>query len=190
MSTDSGTEDCTCPRDGLGHYADCGIAVAFFGAKVRPEPRPTIEDQPPPIPNDGPAIADLVIADMVERKRIGIERYGTPLQTRNGRDMLVDAYQEVLDLAMYVRGEIAERSDPIIWLLDKAKRWHQRGILNGDEYGAICALIFVQSAEDLTAEQSEQLTARGRALLAEHPEWEPQPGLDWVDGVKPDAATT
>lgn len=69
----------------------------------------TIEDQPPPLPNDRPAIVDLVVADMIERKRIGIERYGTPLQPFNGRDSLVDAYQEALDLVMYLRQTIEER---------------------------------------------------------------------------------
>lgn len=70
-----------------------------------------IVDQPPPVGNDRPAIQDLVLADIAERKRLGIERYGRALQPHNGRDALVDAYQEVLDLAMYVRQEIEERSD-------------------------------------------------------------------------------
>lgn len=69
----------------------------------------SIKDQPAPVPNDKPAIADLVIADMQERKRLGIERYGTPLQAHNGRDALVDAYQEALDLTMYLRQAIEER---------------------------------------------------------------------------------
>lgn len=67
-----------------------------------------ITDQPPPIPNDKPAIADLVIQDMIERKRIGIERYGVALQPFNGRNALVDAYQEALDLAIYLRQLIEE----------------------------------------------------------------------------------
>lgn len=69
-----------------------------------------IEDQPPPLHNDRPAIADLVLEDVAERKRIGIERYGTPLQAHNGRDALVDAYQEALDLVMYLRQAIEERA--------------------------------------------------------------------------------
>lgn len=76
---------------------------------VRDTPTWPITDQPPPEPNDNPAIWDLVIADMRERDRIGRERYGTPLQAGNGRKMLVDAYQEILDLAVYLRGEIEER---------------------------------------------------------------------------------
>jgi hypothetical protein len=62
-----------------------------------------------PIVNRGPAVQDLVIADMVDRKRIGVERYGVPLQCGNGRDMLIDAYQEALDLVMYLRGMLYER---------------------------------------------------------------------------------
>ena len=46
---------------------------------------------------------------MEERRQVGIERYGTPLQPNNGRDALVDAYQEALDLACYLRQSIAER---------------------------------------------------------------------------------
>lgn len=70
-----------------------------------------IVDQPTPVANDRADIQSLVVADIAERKRIGIERYGRALQPHNGRDALVDAYQEVLDLAMYVRQEIEERCD-------------------------------------------------------------------------------
>lgn len=68
-----------------------------------------IKDQPDPVPNAGRPIWDLVIEDMRERDRIGRERYGTPLQANNGRDPLVDAYQESLDLAVYLRQAIEER---------------------------------------------------------------------------------
>jgi hypothetical protein len=69
----------------------------------------SIKDQPAPTSNGLPAVWDLVIADMKERDAIGRERYGTPLQPFNGRDALVDAYQEALDLAVYLRQAIAER---------------------------------------------------------------------------------
>ena len=45
---------------------------------------------------------------MEERKRIGIKKFGTPLQAHNGRDALVDAYQEILDTAVYLRQRIEE----------------------------------------------------------------------------------
>lgn len=63
----------------------------------------------PPTPNDRTPIWDLVVADMQERDRIGTGKYGTPLQAHNGRDALVDAYQEALDLVVYLRQAIEER---------------------------------------------------------------------------------
>ena len=68
----------------------------------------TIRDQPPPRPSGGDIWA-LVMADMKDRRRLGIQRYGTPLQPHNGRDSLVDAYQEALDLCVYLRQAIEER---------------------------------------------------------------------------------
>jgi hypothetical protein len=70
---------------------------------------PVAQHQPPPVPNAEPCIQDLVIADIDARKRVGLERYGTLLQPFNGRDALMDAYQEVLDLAVYLRQVLEER---------------------------------------------------------------------------------
>lgn len=64
--------------------------------------------EPAPVANDRPHIADLVIADIQERKEQGIAKYGTPLQPFNGRRPLTDAYQEVLDLGQYIRQAIEE----------------------------------------------------------------------------------
>ena len=66
-------------------------------------------EQPKPIQNDSQAIWPLVICDMQSRDDLGRQRYGTPLQANNGRDMLVDAYEEALDLVVYLRAAIAER---------------------------------------------------------------------------------
>jgi hypothetical protein len=55
-------------------------------------------------------IQDLVIEDIEARKKVGLERYGTLLQAHNGRDALMDAYQEALDLAVYLRQAIEERA--------------------------------------------------------------------------------
>ncbi len=71
--------------------------------------QPRIVDQPPPVKNDRPSIQDLVIQDIETRKVLGLERYGTLLQPFNGRDALVDAYQEALDLCQYLRQAIEER---------------------------------------------------------------------------------
>jgi hypothetical protein len=66
-------------------------------------------EQPMPVPNAQADIQSLVIADVVKRRTVGIERYGTPLQPFNGRDALRDAYEEALDLACYLRQVIEER---------------------------------------------------------------------------------
>lgn len=70
-----------------------------------------VQPQPAPTPNlsEKPAVWDLVMDDFSARDREGRRKYGTPLQPHNGRDALVDAYQEALDLAVYLRQAIYER---------------------------------------------------------------------------------
>lgn len=86
-------------------------------------------DQPPPKPGGQevwPAVVDDLLgnvdgdlgrvaagllADIQERQQVGLERYGTPLQTHNGRDALTDAYQEALDLVVYLKQAILEKGD-------------------------------------------------------------------------------
>jgi hypothetical protein len=65
--------------------------------------------EPEPQKSDSPAIWDLVIEDMKDRDNTCSKKYGTRLQANNGRDPLVDAYQEALDLAVYLRQELYER---------------------------------------------------------------------------------
>lgn len=49
-------------------------------------------------------------ADMRERDATGRQRYGTPLQPHNGREALKDAYQELLDAAVYIRQHLYEQA--------------------------------------------------------------------------------
>lgn len=65
--------------------------------------------QPQPEHNALPAVWDMVIADMHERDRVGTVNYKTRLQPFNGRDALVDAYQEAQDLCAYLRQVLYER---------------------------------------------------------------------------------
>lgn len=67
--------------------------------------------EPPPTATDGPSMHDLVCDDLQERKRFGLAKYGTTLQAHNGRRSLVDAYQEALDLAAYLRQALEEHGD-------------------------------------------------------------------------------
>ena len=64
--------------------------------------------EPEPKENNLPAVWDLVIEDMKERDAMGFKRYGMHLQPFNGRNSLRDAYQEALDLAVYLRQRIYE----------------------------------------------------------------------------------
>lgn len=66
-------------------------------------------DQQLPVPNEHQPVQDAVIADIEARRSLGVERYGTPLQPFNGRDALRDAYEEALDLAIYLKQAIIER---------------------------------------------------------------------------------
>jgi hypothetical protein len=68
-----------------------------------------IKDQPPPRKTKGRPIWNLVIADMRERDGVGRARYGMPLCANNGRDALIDLYQELLDAVVYCRQAIEER---------------------------------------------------------------------------------
>jgi len=86
-----------------------------------------IAPQPPPVKNDLPASWDLVMNDFRERfesgtdgpviatlmdmrgrDNFGAEKYGVRIQPENGRDNLADAYQELLDGAVYMRSELYE----------------------------------------------------------------------------------
>jgi hypothetical protein len=89
-----------------------------------------ISPQPDPIKNDLPASWDLVaddfraafgdekgpviavLVDMRERDRFGHDKYGVRIQPQNGRDNLVDAYQELLDGAVYFRSALYETETP------------------------------------------------------------------------------
>lgn len=70
---------------------------------------PAYEQRLPIKREDGPCTQDLVIADIEERKKIGLAKYGTLLRPFNGRDSIVDAYQESLDMTIYLRNEIEKR---------------------------------------------------------------------------------
>lgn len=82
------------------------LSRAAAGGLRRPRDE---HDQPLPVPTDAPSIHDLVAADLAARRELGRRRYGSLLQAGNGRDALLDAYQEALDLACYLRQAIEER---------------------------------------------------------------------------------
>lgn len=84
---------------------DCGDVLAELSTPMGK----LYDPQPLPTPNAHPASWSLVIADMAQRDVFGAGKYNTRLQPHNGRDTLTDAYQEALDLAVYLRTAIFER---------------------------------------------------------------------------------
>lgn len=84
---------------------------------------PSLNDpQPMPAGGEGPDIWALVVDDMKERNEVGRRKYGQTLRAGDGRDHLIDAYQECLDMAVYLRQEIEERrieKEKIAKLLDE-----------------------------------------------------------------------
>lgn len=109
-------------------HVQCGWCNATTPTKHREG------DQPLPKPVGGPSMQDLVIEDLrsggggtnlggtnlelfnqllindIEaRKAIGIRRYGQTLKAFDGRDNLLDAYHEAIDLVVYLRKDIYEQ---------------------------------------------------------------------------------
>jgi hypothetical protein len=56
----------------------------------------------------------MVIADLEARREFGRKKYGDELRVDNGRDALVDAYQEALDLCIYLRQRIEQDRNTVI----------------------------------------------------------------------------
>jgi hypothetical protein len=64
----------------------------------------------PMLAGDNP-INRKVVADFESRAKAGTEKYGVFLHTHNGRDALMDLYQELVDGAMYARQASLEAED-------------------------------------------------------------------------------
>lgn len=67
-----------------------------------------VVEQKDPGLNSLPAVWNLVIQDMKDRDQEGVRKYGVRLQPQNGRNILIDQYQELLDAVVYSRSQIEE----------------------------------------------------------------------------------
>lgn len=64
-----------------------------------------------PDPKEGKIdIYPLVMKDILQRVEDGEKKYGIKLQSHNGRDTLQDAYEEALDLVMYLKQRLVEEN--------------------------------------------------------------------------------
>lgn len=59
----------------------------------------------------GKPIFEMVIDDITSRAKMGVEKYGEPLKSFNGRDALLDLYQELLDASHYIRQLMEEKKE-------------------------------------------------------------------------------
>lgn len=85
-----------------------------------------LDPQPDPVAASGDVWAEI-IAELpdghilrplaIARRQQGIDRYGVPLQRDNGRDHLMDALQEALDLMVYLKAGNVHRSPDGMLLL-------------------------------------------------------------------------
>lgn len=67
---------------------------------------------PEPMPAAGKqTVLPHVMKDLADRAIFGEKKYFTLLQTGNGRDALLDLYQELLDGVMYTKQELLQRDE-------------------------------------------------------------------------------
>ena len=65
--------------------------------------------EPEPPPKHGEKIVvDELIKDIQDRKTFGYGKYGTYLMSNNGRNAIVDMYQELLDALIYCKQILIE----------------------------------------------------------------------------------
>lgn len=99
---------------GLGPLKNAGICNLLDHARVLPNEYPpglverALRPQTSPKKGVGdvwgelmPMLPARLIPFARERRRQGIEKYGVPLQGKNGRDTLFDAFQEEMDRIAY-----------------------------------------------------------------------------------------
>ena len=66
---------------------------------------------------------DPLLPHCVERRQQGINRYGVPLQTGNGRNVARDLFQEQMDSIAYAEQWISSTSDPDAIAIARMIRW-------------------------------------------------------------------
>lgn len=70
------------------------------------------EEQPDPIESEfSRPVVPEVMKDLEARMAKGIETYGVPLKSHNGRSGLQDLYEELLDACCYIKQVMMEKED-------------------------------------------------------------------------------
>lgn len=103
VTFDNGSGGCICQAHWNAAHSDF---VPFVSVE---DAQPATAKQPAPS-GKGDPILGMVLADLTNRALEGREKYGEALKANNGRNALWDAYQEALDLTMYLRQAIEDQS--------------------------------------------------------------------------------
>lgn len=87
-----------------------GLSTAQRLMGVTDEPTKQREgDQALPVSNEHIDSYEALIADLRQRREVGVNRYGVALQPFNMRNTVQDAYEESMDLAVYLRTVLTMR---------------------------------------------------------------------------------
>lgn len=128
------------------------------GTWVRLNPDTIVAPQSTPRDTGGVEVLPLVIADLEARAREGVEHYGQPLRTHNGRRSAQDAYEETLDLAMYWRQHLEELLDADAALADAERHLadytHHAGVV--DALGCVRWVRAMLRGEAVGSERSSR----------------------------------
>ncbi|MDD5650438.1 MAG: hypothetical protein PHF86_08500 [Candidatus Nanoarchaeia archaeon] len=82
-----------------------------FEINIKKENKAALHEPDPIKTEKSIKVLDLVEKDLKDRAEQGNKKYDTYLLTHNGRNSLMDAYQEALDLVMYLRQAIYEKEN-------------------------------------------------------------------------------
>lgn len=122
--------------------------------------RDPARDQPLPTPGQT-NVQEALAAALLERMQYGIEKYGSPLETFNGRDPIRDVWEELVDALTYMTQVRLERGD-ILPGMKPGATVRTAGLTEPVVRCSSCGGVRTQSA----AEVAERLQGQGWVLDA------------------------
>ena len=161
---------------------DCGWCYEENGEECHPHPECPLGGSAEPMktrPGDQPlpvggqeCVQDALIRLIDDRKQLGIQRYGSPLMTHNGRDASRDMVEEAVDLAVYSMQVAMELRDlrAAVERVRGIKRAPTRSdfntLANAQDNGWDAALYEVQRALEGVSAKQAAADSRQRAYDA------------------------
>jgi len=107
----------------------------------------------------------MVIEDMRARDALGRERYGTPLQARNGRNPALDRYEEALDEIVYSKQLVIEREEMVALIASLRARIDDLESAIGVCVPSIIRCYLLQDLGEVDRDVAEKTLARVNAVM-------------------------